>query len=224
MKRICLIFLVFSLLLTGLTGCSKEEEQSDALKFKEEYEALNGSSDEDGNVYVDITIDEDNTIRYVDIEGIIEAFGNGTHVIYLGWPSCGWCRRMLPVLIDTVNQYSGIYIYYYSIEEIREAYEDDPESELGQQYKVLVDEINRDDFDLSEYVSYYDDGTMKLPSSLVYFIKEGEIVGVHKRTVDTHIDAYEPLSDEQTEELSSIYSWYLDEMIREVDVGCNSCD
>ena len=220
MRRI-LTALLAAFVLLAACGCQKKS--SEALRFKSEYEQLNGQKDENGRPYPEITIPEDNTVRYVDEEKICEAFENGTHVIYLGWPQCGWCRRMLPVLLSTVRQYSGISVYYFNMKDARQAFEDGSDEKLAQVYLNIVEELKLDDYDISGEVSHYDDGTMKIPSSLVFFIKEGEIIGAHKRTVESHLDSYEPLTEDQAGELADIYRTYLEEMVRKVAPGCDDC-
>ena len=220
MRKLLTVFVLLSMLL--VYGCQKQD--NDAWRFKREYEVLNSQKNEDGKSYSTIAIPEDNTVRYVSAEEVIEGFGNGTHVIYMGWPSCGWCRRMLPVLLETVKEYPGISIYYYSIEEARSSYETDPSSQMADVYRRITDEISRDDYDLTTEISYFADGRMRLPSSLVFFIKEGEIIGVHKRTVESHVDAYEPLNESQQKELADIYRTFLQEMIRKDAPGCSDCD
>ncbi|MCR5068014.1 MAG: hypothetical protein K6A14_08145 [Erysipelotrichaceae bacterium] len=210
-------------MLILMTACGCQGKSSDALRFKREYEQLNGQKDDNGKPYPEISIPEDNTVRYVDEQKICEAFENGTHVIYLGWPECGWCRRMLPVLLQTVKEYSGISVYYYSIKAARQAYEDGGDEKLAQIYLNIVEELKRDDYDLSSQLNYYDDGTIRIPSSLVFFIKEGEIIGAHKRTVESHLDSYEELTESQAKELAEIYRSYLDEMVRKVAPGCDDC-
>ncbi|MBO4218795.1 MAG: hypothetical protein J5887_04785 [Erysipelotrichaceae bacterium] len=219
MKRLLISLLVLAVLVC-LAGC---QPGSDALRFKSEYEQLNGQKDEDGRPYCEVAIPSGNTIRYVDNQQICEAFENGTHVIYLGWPQCGWCRRLLPVLLMTVREYSGIYVYYFNMKDARTAYENGGDEKLAEIYLNIVEELERDDYDLSDEVSYYDDGTVKIPSSLIFFIKEGEIIGAHRRTVDSHLDSYEPLDDSQAAELADIYRQYLQEMVRRTAPGCDDC-
>lgn len=218
-KRTLKTVLAFCLLFS-LVACQKNQE-SDNLRFKTEYESLNKQKNEDGETYCEIEIPKENKIMYVSSERLLEGLENGTHVVYFGWPSCQWCRRAIPVLIDAVNQYSGIYIYYYNLKADREEYE----SSNSGFYQQVIECLNKDDFDLSPYVSYYEDGSMKIPSSLVLFIKDGEIIGAHRRTGDSHLSAYEPLDQQQYEQLINIYSWYLDELVKKVPIGCSdSCD
>ena len=199
------------LLLLGVSGCRKE---TDAGRFKKEYEDLNGKKDSEGVSYLEIEISSTNTIRYCDYDKIVEAIDNGTHLVYLGWPQCPWCRSMLPVLIDTVNEFKGVYIYYFNVYDLRSSYENDPDSAEGQKYRKIADMLKE------QASSFYEDGTAKLTASNVYFIREGELIAVHNRTVSSHLDPYEPLMDYQKEELSEDFSKLLEELIRDIPIGC----
>ncbi len=220
MRKLLTLLIVLALVL-GLSGCQSRE--NDGARFKREYEQLNGQKDEEGKVLCDLNLPADGKIIYAQPEKICEAFENGTHVIYLGWPQCNWCRRMLPVLLETVKNYPGVYVYYYNLKSAREAFENGSDEKLAQIYRSIVSELEKDDYDLTDLISYYEDGTMKIPSSLVYFIREGEIIGVHRRTVDSHLDAFEPLDDGQKKELAQIYRSYLEEMVRKSAPGCDEC-
>ena len=104
MKRIKILFVIF-LMLFSLIGCKTDEVKTDNIRFKEEYESINGQLNDKGKTITTINIDENNSIRYIEQQEVVEALINGTHVVYFGWPECSWCRRALPVLIDAVNEY-----------------------------------------------------------------------------------------------------------------------
>ena len=72
MKKIILSLLVMGLVLLSVTGCGKEKEKqiTDALKFKEEYEAINGNSS--GKEHRTLSISEDNPFVYATGAEIVE--------------------------------------------------------------------------------------------------------------------------------------------------------
>ena len=219
MGKRSLIFILFCLLSATLWGC--QDKQTDGLRFKREYEALNGQKSEEGRSYPEMTIPDDSTVIYEDGEKILESLENGTHVVYMGWPECPYCRSALPVLLEAVSNHKGVNIHYYNIKAAREAYESGKNSSLAETYEKIIAALNRDDFDLSDYVNFYDDGTIRYPSSLILFIREGEIVAAHRRTVASQLDGYEPLSSSQRAELLEIYEDCLGEMLRDIRPGCN---
>lgn len=213
------IILLLSLVFV-LTGC--KEEISDSLKFKQEYESLNGQKDEKGLSYSTVEISSDCKVKYMTKDKITEVLTNGTHVVYFGWPTCPYCRLAVPILLETIEEYSGISMYYYDIKELRDAYSSDPSSEDGKLYSEIVKIISYSECDLSA-IDTFEDGSLKLSASIMYFVKDGEIIGYHRGTVESHLNAYEPLEETQKEELKKIYRSYLDEMIKKSPIGCGDC-
>ncbi len=218
-KKITILLLTLVIILTG---CSDKEDVSDSLKFKQEYESLNGQKDDDGLSYSMVEISSDCKVKYMTKDKITEVLTNGTHVVYFGWPTCPYCRLAVPILLETIEEYSGISMYYYDIKELRDAYVKDPSSEDGQLYSEISKIISFSECDLSS-IDAFEDGTLKLAASIMYFIKDGEIIGYHRGTVESHLNAYEPLEEDQKEELKDIYRSYLDEMIKKSPIGCGDC-
>ena len=97
MKKIAL---VMSMILVLLVGCNKE---TDAEKFKNEYESLNGQTSQSGKKYLNVEIEKDNIIKYVSISELLDVIKNETGVIYLGFPECPWCRTAVPALLEAAN-------------------------------------------------------------------------------------------------------------------------
>jgi len=91
----------------------------DALRFKQEYEALNGVLNDDGtNRYTYISIDDDNNIVYLTYDELVDFTSNGTGMLYFGRPGCPWCRILVPYLLEYAKE-ADINIYYYDIEQDR---------------------------------------------------------------------------------------------------------
>ncbi len=218
-KKIAILLLSLAIILTG---CSKKEDVSDSLKFKQEYESLNGQKDDEGLSYSTLEISSDCKVKYMTKDKITEVLTNGTHVVYFGWPTCPYCRLAVPILLETIEEYSGISMYYYDIKELRDAYSSDPNSEDGKLYSEIVKIISFSECDLST-IDTFEDGSLKLSASIMYFIKDGQIIGYHRGTVESHLNAYEPLEETQKEELKEIYRSYLDEMIKKSPIGCGDC-
>lgn len=218
-KKIAILLLSLAIILTG---CSKKEDVSDSLKFKQEYESLNGQKDDEGLSYSTLEISSDCKVKYMTKDKITEVLTNGTHVVYFGWPTCPYCRLAVPILLETIEEYSGISMYYYDIKELRDAYSSDTNSEDGKLYSEIVKIISFSECDLST-IDTFEDGSLKLSASIMYFIKDGQIIGYHRGTVESHLNAYEPLEETQKEELKEIYRSYLDEMIKKSPIGCGDC-
>ena len=218
-KKIAILLLSLAIILTG---CSKKEDVSDSLKFKQEYESLNGQKDDEGLSYSTLEISSDCKVKYMTKDKITEVLTNGTHVVYFGWPTCPYCRLAVPILLETIEEYSGISMYYYDIKALRDAYSSDTNSEDGKLYSEIVKIISFSECDLST-IDTFEDGSLKLSASIMYFIKDGQIIGYHRGTVESHLNAYEPLEETQKEELKEIYRSYLDEMIKKSPIGCGDC-
>lgn len=174
------IILCLILVLVLVTGCfnkkeDKNDKNTDAIKFKEEYESLNKD-----NKYLNIIIKENNPIRYSNQEEIIDIINNKTGIIYLGSPDSNWCRSAITVLLEAAKQTGIGVIYYLNINEIKDN-------------KIL--EI------LNSYSSEYKNLDLELP--FIIFVKDGKIVHIHKGTLESIKDTN--LNEDQTKELLNIY-------------------
>ncbi len=123
MKKRYLIVAMLVMVLFGLTACGKkDEEKTDALKFKEEYENLNGTTREkDGKTIRSIEISKNNPIVYKNASDIVAMMENGeTFVVYFGFSDCPWCRSVIPTMIEVADDLGIHKIYYVDVKEIRD--------------------------------------------------------------------------------------------------------
>lgn len=181
MKKFLKITLYIIILLIS-TACGNNNV-TDAEKFKYEYESLNNNS-------VAININEDNPIKYVNFEDLIEILTTGTGVIYFGFPGCPWCRNVIPVLFDVADFNNIDTIYYFNPKDIR--------TSGDEQYQKLINILDN-------YLLENEQGEKTLYVPDVYFVKNGKIVGNHLSTVDSQTDPYISLTEEQTKDLENIY-------------------
>lgn len=190
----------------------------DAAKFIEEYEIVN---ENEGAIKLEIA--KDNPIKYADYDKLLEIINNGTGIIYLGFPTCPWCRNAIPVLFDAAKQNNVETIYYMNILEERDSYvvadgelvfatdEDGNEKNGTEGYFDLLKAL---DEHLTDYVvkfegKEYETGEKRIYAPSVIFVRDGKVLGVHVSTVDSHEDPRKPLTDEQYEELYGIYEDYI---------------
>lgn len=176
MKKVVII--IMSILL--LVGCGK----SDTQKFKEEYEALNGTEN-----LVNMSIDTDVEIIYTNAKKTISILENGTGIIYFGFPSCPWCRNALPVLLEVAKE-KNLPIYYMNPSGLRG-------SNNKKYLKIMAI--------LDEYLQTNEEGKKVLYVPDMYFVKDGKIVGHHLSTVESQKNPTIPLEEEQHQELKTIY-------------------
>lgn len=231
-KIILLIILIVTVLIVGICvfaimrheSDSKNNEVTDAVKFKEEYEKLNGSKYEN-LTYPTVTINENNTIKYITEAQAVEMLKNGTGVIYFGFAGCPWCRTLITPLLDIARE-SHTTIYYLDILNIRskidltsdklikttkkgtDSYYDllNLMSEYLKDY-VLTDEDNKE----------YKTGEKRLYAPTLVAVKNGKIESFHEGTVDSQKSGFDVLTKKQEKELNKI----LTELVK--TVSSNSC-
>lgn len=117
------LILVFTLILTA---CGIErDEKSDAIRFKEEYEKLNGVKQEkNGKTIRTIQIDEDNPFVYKSAGDIIKMINDKkTFAVYFGFSDCPWCRSVVPTLSEVATDLGIKEIYYVDVKDIRDELE-----------------------------------------------------------------------------------------------------
>lgn len=92
-------------------------------KFKNEYESLNGKTNENGKKYRKITISKNNPFVYAKDEEIIKMINNKkSFYVYFGANWCPWCRSVLPIMIESSKKNNINTIYYVDITGIRDEY------------------------------------------------------------------------------------------------------
>ena len=100
MKKV--IMVLFCLLCIG---CGKQTEESDSIKFKNEYEGYNEE-------YISLDISEANLIEYSSLEEINQIIESGTGVIYIGSPKDNLSRKAIDVLLGVTHNTDLDKIYY----------------------------------------------------------------------------------------------------------------
>ena len=212
------IYLILSALL--LVGCVNE---SDAFRFKKEYESLNGKENDKGRDYINVMIPENNPMVYADLDTILEVIET-EGIIYFGFDECPWCRNALPVLIDAAYEKSVDKIYYYDIKDIRDTLKlnDDgtitTEKEKSEEYQKIYDALYDS---LNVYEGLEDETIKRLYAPTVFFIKHGKVLSMHESTVESQVDSNVPMTNDQKAELKKIYLDGIDSVNKEVcDLKC----
>lgn len=228
-EKILLIGLPILCLIAVIIGYLKvtnNNANEDAIKFKEEYENLNGTIAYSDIKYSNLEISDNNPMKYSTYDEILDVIENKSGIIYLGFPECPWCRSILPVLLEVANDNDINTIYYLNIRNDRDSfvvedgelvYEKDEEGndKKGTEgYFKLLDAL---DEHLTDYViSYedeeYDTGEKRIYAPTVIFVRDGNVLGLHVSTVSSHKSGFDKMTDEQKEELYGIYEDYILEM------------
>lgn len=184
----------------------KENVKEDSVKFKEEYESLNGQKTSSGYTYPKVDLKENNPFVYATAKEVVDTLENGTRLIYLGFPNCPWCRNAINVL-QYVNTDK---ILYLNMTEQRDSYElvngalTKTKEGTKEYYKMLelLDSI------LADYeVDGVNTGEKRIYVPLVIGVRDGNIVGYHADTVKflEGQTPYDLLTDKQQNELKLIF-------------------
>lgn len=108
MKKLVVLVLTFLLVLTGCNTVEvtkvKDDNNTDAIKFHDEYE----------------TVQKENIYEYATYNNVIDTIKNETGIIYLGFPTCSLCKEVTPILNDVAKSKNIDKILYYNFKDIRE--------------------------------------------------------------------------------------------------------
>ena len=96
-----------------MTGCGGEKlEETDAIRFKNDYESLNGTTNDSSREYRSVSIREDNPFVFITGEELIEKLDNNeTFYVYFGSPTCPWCRSVIETFTEVAKE-NGIATVY----------------------------------------------------------------------------------------------------------------
>lgn len=218
------VVLVMALVLFFMSASEPTVNYTDdEIKFKDEYESLNGIEIAENYVLKTIDIDSDNNVKYINDDEIIDKLTNGTNVIYFGWADCNWCRTVIPVLIETLKANNIETLYYYDFKSLRTAYENDNDDKSVELYKNIL-EIIGDDIETVFDENSEKSGEKKILAPTVIFIKNGQYVGLHFKSVDSQENSTDELTKDEKQELKSKYQTLLDEInnnnVCTSDEGC----
>ena len=164
-KKVFLILILFISLF--VTGCSANNK--DALKFKEEYEKINGDKTSySDNKYRTLKIDKNNPYVYSSAKEILEKINNKeTFYVYFGSSYSPWCRSVIEKSIESAQKNNIKKIYYVDIwngfhnEILRDTYklndknEAEKEKDGTKEYYKLLEKF---DNLLEDYTLTTDDG------------------------------------------------------------------
>ncbi len=219
MKKLGMIVLVcFSLII--FVGCGskdvrKDEKQelTDGEKFKKEYEQYNKYVADDGTKeYPQVTITEDNKIKYSSFKEIKEVLKNETGVVFFGNAKSAWTRNVVPILIESAKEVGIDTIYYY------DHYGDRDEKHLDESGNIVIDKEGSKEYqelvtilysELGPYEGLNNDTIKRIYYPTVVFVSDGLILGSHIGTVESQTDPKIKLSSSEQEELKEIYTHYM---------------
>jgi len=200
-KALAIVMALFMLAGCGQTGTA------DARKFKQEYEALNGKTNDSGKSYATVTIDADNPIVYATGQQIIDTLTKGSGIILFSFPECPWCRGADPVFLEMCKAKGVKEVLYYNNRDQRDAKELDASGKVvttkegTEEYKQILVALGAS---ASTYDGLNDPSIKRIYFPTVVFVSAGVVTGTFM-TLDSIDDPYQPLTQQQHDELLKDY-------------------
>lgn len=230
-KFLILAVVLAALLLTlSLLKMPGKITNKDAIKFKEEYENLNGKTNENSKKkYRTVKIDSKNKIVYSSAKEVLKMMEEKkSFVVYFGFDSCPWCRSVVEN-VSKISKELDEDIYYVDVKEIRDVYELDDENkpeltkEGDKNYLKLIKKL---DSVLKEYtLTTDDDNEVKVGEKRIYApnivsIIDGSAKELTTGLSDKQTDGYITLTDEMKQESYK----KIKKIVQEVVNHNNTCD
>lgn len=228
-NKLILIFLVvLTLIVVGVCTYAvinnNKNKDTYAIKFRNEYSELNGKINEaNGKNYVNVSINDTNTVKYVTEEKAVKLLKEGTGVIYFGFSTCPWCRSLVSTLTNIAESKNET-IYYLDVLDIRSAFELD-EGKLNKikegskgYYEILelLDEKLEEFYLIDEAGNKFDTEEKRLYAPTLVAFNKGEITDIHVGTVDSQANGYDELTEAQIDELEGIIEKLIESKDKEV--------
>ena len=202
-----LLSLLMVIAVIGLTGCNNGGDEkvvkTDAIKFKEEYESINGE-ELYGKKARELTIPEKNPFVYATADEIVEMMDNEeTFAVYFGFNTCPWCRAAVSTLIDVANDLGLKKIYYVDVKEIRNVLEVvdgevTTKKEGSKGYMKLLKKLDNvlDDYELTDEDDKEVDAHMKrIYAPNIVSVVDGKAEKMTTATSDDLENPYDELTD-----------------------------
>lgn len=236
MKRKIITSILLLTLIVSVTACDSNKKENDnsnvtptpnivantdALKFKEDYESLNGKTNKSGKEHRTVTIDENNPFVYTSADQIVKKIENKeTFYVYFGDTLCPWCRSAIEMAIKVASKYNIKTIYYVPIwdkdgnEVLRDKYIVNDEGKLERTiegtdaYYELLDLFENvlDDYNVSDS----DGNSISTKEKRIYapnyiYVENGKAVIKVDGTSENQKDAREELTKELLEDEEEIF-------------------
>ena len=212
-KIFVVLLVIATVLIVGFciySVINKEDvEMTDAIKFKNEYSELNGKVNEaNGKNYVNVSIKDDNTVKYVSEEEAVKLLETGSGIIYFGFSKCPWCRSLVTTLTETAKELNET-IYYLDVLNIRSAFSltDGKLEKIKNGSDSYYDILKLLDNQLEPYYltdeagNQFDTLEKRLYAPTLVAVKDGVVTGIHVGTVDSQVSGYDELNSDQVSEI-----------------------
>lgn len=192
-------------LVLNIQKVISNNSQTDGIKFKEEYEKLNGKKNDQGKKYREITIDSKNKMVYKTTEEVLELIDKKkSFVLYFGFDTCPWCRSVVPTLAS-ISKELNQEVYYIDVKDIRDTFEldDDNKPKLvkkgSKDYSKLLEKLESvlEDYTLTDS----DNNEIKVGEKRIYapsivIVIDGKAKELTTGISDKQTDGYMKLTKE----------------------------
>ena len=225
MKKRILTITMLLILVMGTVACNKNNKNNntttttsavvintDAKKFKEDYESLNGKTNSRGLEHRTVTIDSENPFIYATADEIVKKIEKKeTFYVYFGDTLCPWCRSAIEMAIKVAKENNIKTIYYVPIwdkegnEILRDKYKVNEDGNLEQvvkgtdaYYKLLTlfDDV-LDDYNVSDSEgNKVSTNEKRIYAPNYFYVENGQIVIKVEGTSANQKDSREELTDE----------------------------
>ncbi len=196
-------------LVLNIQKVISNNSQTDGIKFKEEYEKLNGKKNDQGKKYREITIDSKNKMVYKTTEEVLNLIDKKkSFVLYFGFDTCPWCRSVVPTLAS-ISKELNQEVYYIGVKDIRDTFEldDDNKPKLvkkgSKDYSKLLEKLEPvlEDYTLTDS----DNNEIKVGEKRIYApsivsVIDGKAKELTTGISDKQTDGYMKLTKEMEKE------------------------
>lgn len=184
----------------SIQTASTSQTANTTMSFKAEYEALNDAD------HPNMIVPENLNIQTLNFEQTQAMISSGTGILFFGFPSCPWCRNLLPELFVAMQKAGVNDLYYYNPKAIRDekillSWTIVTKKETNAEYQWILDKL---DSILPAYEGLNDPSIKRLYVPTVLILKEGKILNHHFNTLDEQTDPHTPLTSEQKLQLQTI--------------------
>ena len=215
-------------LVLNIQKVISNNSQTDGIKFKEEYEKLNGKKNDQGKKCREITIDSKNKMVYKTTEEVLDLIDKKkSFVLYFGFDTCPWCRSVVPTLAS-ISKELNQEVYYIDVKDIRDTFEldDDNKPKLvkkgSKDYSKLLEKLEPvlEDYTLTDS----DNNEIKVGEKRIYApsivsVIDGKAKELTTGISDKQTDGYMKLTKEMEKETYN----KIKKVLKQVSDKSNTC-
>lgn len=148
----------------------------DALRFKKEYEDVNGTiREKDGMLFNNVDIPEQNPIQYINIDEFVDILNNKSGIVFLSSPTCPYCRTSISSLLKAAKELKMTTIYYYDIS--KDENETDSENEIQElkRYGIITEnEEGKNAWKIPQLLNIKDKKIVSSANGAMYELENGQ--------------------------------------------------